>query len=61
MRSRGMSQIDIAHELQVPQMNFDVVNNTNSTETATATVTIPVCDGVVPGPCLDKTTGQIIP
>jgi hypothetical protein len=45
----------------IPKMNFDVVNGTNSTETATATVTIPVCDGIVPGPCLDKTTGQIIP
>jgi hypothetical protein len=35
------------------------LNGTNATKTAT--VTIPVCDGIVPGPCLDKTTGQIIP
>jgi hypothetical protein len=33
------------------------LNGTN----ATATVTIPVCDGIVSGPCLDKTTGQIVP
>jgi hypothetical protein len=45
----------------IPKMNFDVVNDTNSTATATATVIIPICDGIVPGPCLDKTTGQIIP
>jgi hypothetical protein len=41
----------------IPAMNFDTVNGTNST----ATVTIAVCDGIVPGPCLDKTTGRIIP
>jgi hypothetical protein len=35
------------------------LNGTNLTKTAT--VTIPVCDGVVGGPCLDETTGQIIP
>jgi hypothetical protein len=35
------------------------LNGTNATKTAT--VTIPVCDGVVGGPCLDKTTGQIVP
>lgn len=35
------------------------VNSTNAN--TTATVTIAVCDGIVPGPCLDKTTGQIIP
>jgi hypothetical protein len=42
----------------IPKMNFDTVNGTNYTSTKTATVTIPVCDGVVPGPCLDKKTGQ---
>jgi hypothetical protein len=41
----------------IPRLNFDTINGTN----ATATVTIPVCDGIVPGPCLDKTTAQIIP
>lgn len=46
----------------IPRMNFEVVNGTNSTTTmTTASVTIPICDGIVPGPCLDKTTGQIIP
>jgi hypothetical protein len=46
----------------IPRMNFEVVNGTNSTTTTTtATVTISICDGIVPGPCLDKTTGQIIP
>lgn len=43
----------------IPEMNFDTVNGTNSTEIAT--VTIPVCNGVLPGPYLDKTAGQIIP
>jgi hypothetical protein len=31
----------------VPRMNFDTAN-------ATATVTIPVYEGVVPGPCLAR-------
>jgi hypothetical protein len=40
----------------IPKLNF--ANNTNAT---TATVTLPLCDGLRGGPCLDKTTGQIIP
>jgi hypothetical protein len=41
----------------IPQMQFP----TTTANGTTANVTIAVCDGIVPGPCLDRTTGQIIP
>jgi hypothetical protein len=40
----------------IPKMNF--ANTANGT---TANVTIPVCNGVVGGPCLDPNTHTIIP
>jgi hypothetical protein len=40
----------------IPQMNF--ATTTNGT---TANVTIPICNGVVGGPCLDPNTHTIIP
>jgi hypothetical protein len=42
----------------IQPLNFD---NATTTNNATATVKIPVCNGLVGGPCLDKVTGQIIP
>jgi hypothetical protein len=53
----GSSALD---NIPVIQPLFNNSTNTTSS-TTTATVTIPVCDGILPGPCLDKTTGQIIP
>jgi hypothetical protein len=54
------SSSDIDNIPVIPPMNF--ANSTNgTTTTATATVTIPVCNGIVCGPCLDQNTGQIIP
>jgi len=47
--SSAIDSIPVIQPLNVTQAN------------ATATVTIPVCDGVRGGPCLDKTTGQIVP
>jgi hypothetical protein len=40
----------------IPKLDFNATNSTT-----TATVTIPVYDGLRGGPCIDKTTGQIIP
>jgi hypothetical protein len=40
----------------IPKMNF--ANTANGT---TANLTIPVCNGVVGGPCLDPNTHTIIP
>lgn len=56
----GSSALD---NIPVIQPLFSNNNNTNTTSstTRTATVTIPICDGIVSGPCLDKSTGQIIP
>ena len=44
----------------IPKLNFNATNST-STSSTTATVTLPICNGVVPGPCFDKSTRQIIP
>jgi hypothetical protein len=41
----------------IPQMNFATITN----GTTRANVTIPVCNGVVGGPCLDPNTHTIIP
>jgi hypothetical protein len=42
----------------IPKMNFATTANGTTT---TANVTIPVCNGVVGGPCLDPNTRTIIP
>lgn len=57
----GSSALDNIPELQPSFNNNNNTNTTSGSTATTATVTKPVCGGVVPGPCLDKTTGQIVP
>jgi hypothetical protein len=52
-RRRGINNVPVIQPL--PVNSTVIVNGT------TANVTMPICDGVVGGPCLDKITGQIIP
>jgi hypothetical protein len=47
---------EIKEILVIPQMNFATTTN----GTTAANVTIPVCNGVVGGPCLDPNTHTII-
>jgi len=59
--SAALANIPVIQPLDAAQLNSTSANNTNRNTTTTATVTIPVCDGVVGGPCLDSNTHTIIP